>query len=111
MKDNPTKTKTPLVTNPKNRSRLRHGLFVIQLLLTAFALSPLSEAQLSPPPDGGYAGDNTAEGTDALFSLTTGTDNTAVGFDALYSNTTGDSNTATGSGALSSNTTGIRNTA
>ena len=37
---------------------------------------------------------NTAEGTDALFSLTTGSDNTANGFQALYSNTTGNSNTA-----------------
>jgi hypothetical protein len=71
----------------------------------------MAQAQLSPAPDGGYPNDNTAEGTDALFSLTTGPDNTAIGFDALFSNTTGDSNTATGSIALSSNTTGVRNTA
>jgi hypothetical protein len=90
---------------------LRYGLFLIPLVLAAFGLSPMAQAQLSPPPDGGYDGNNTAEGTDALFSLTTGTDNTAIGFDALYSNTTGDSNTATGSQALTSNTTGIRNTA
>jgi hypothetical protein len=90
---------------------LRYGLFLIPLVLAAFALSPTAQAQLSPPPDGGYDGNNTAEGTDALFSLTTGTDNTAIGFDALYSNTTGDSNTATGSGALMSDTTGVRNTA
>jgi hypothetical protein len=90
---------------------LRYGLFLIPLVLAAFALSPTAQAQLSPPPDGGYAGDNTAEGTDALFSLTTGTDNTAIGFDALFGNTTGDSNTATGSIALMSNTTGVRNTA
>jgi hypothetical protein len=94
-----------------SRSRLRYDLFLIPLVLAAFALSPMAQAQLSPPPDGGYPGNNTAEGTDALFSLTTGTDNTAMGFEALYSNTTGDSNTATGSAALVSNTTGIRNTA
>jgi hypothetical protein len=94
-----------------SRSPLRYGLFLIPLVLAAFAFSPTAQAQLSPPPDGGYNGNNTAEGTDALFSLTTGPDNTAIGFDALYSNTTGDSNTATGSGALASNTTGIRNTA
>jgi trimeric autotransporter adhesin len=111
MKKNPMKTKTPLITNSRNRSRLRYGLFLIPLVLAAFGLSPMAQAQLSPPPDGGYDGNNTAEGTDALFSLTTGTDNTAIGFDALYSNTTGDSNTATGSQALTSNTTGIRNTA
>src|SRR5438034_4670996 len=111
MKKNPMKTTTPLARDSISRSRLRYGLFLIPLVLAAFALSPTAQAQLSPPPDGGYAGDNTAEGTDALFSLTTGTENTAIGFDALYSNTTGDSNTATGSIALSSNTTGVRNTA
>jgi Chaperone of endosialidase len=105
------KTKTPLIINSMSRSLLRYGLFLILLVLVAFAFSPMAQAQLSPPPDGGYPGNNTAEGTDALFSLTTGTDNTALGFNALYSNTTGDSNTATGSAALISNTTGIRNTA
>jgi len=111
MKKNPVKTKTPLITNSINRSRLRYGIFLIPVALAWFALSPTTKAQLSPAPDGGYLNDNTAEGTDALFSLTTGPDNTAIGFDALFSNTTGDSNTATGSIALSSNTTGVRNTA
>jgi hypothetical protein len=105
------KTKIPLITNSMNQSPLRYGLFLMPLVLAAFALSPMAQAQLIPPPDGGYPGQNTAEGTDALFSLTTGTDNTALGFDALYSNTAGDSNTATGSLALMSNTTGVRNTA
>ena len=103
--------KTSLVTNSMSRSPLRYGLFLIPLVLAAFALSPTAQAQLAPPPDGGYPGNNTAEGIDALFNITTGTDNTAIGFDALYSNTTGDSNTAIGSEALVSNTTGIRNTA
>ena len=106
-----SKTTPPLARYSISRSPSRYGLFLIPLVLAAFALSPTAQAQLSPPPDGGYAGDNTAEGTDALFSLTTGTDNTAIGFDALFSNTTGDSNTATGSQALLSNTTGVRNTA
>jgi hypothetical protein len=105
------KTKTQLILNSISRSPLRSGFLLIPFVLAGFALSPLAQAQLSPPPDGGYNGDNTAEGTDALFSLTTGTENTAVGFDALTSNTTGDSNTATGSIALGSNTTGVRNTA
>jgi endosialidase-like protein len=111
MKKNPMKTTTPVERDSISRSRLRYGLFLTPLILAALALSPTTQAQLSPPPDGGYDGNNTAEGTDALFSLTTGTDNSAIGFDALYSNTTGDSNTATGSLALASNTTGIRNTA
>jgi hypothetical protein len=70
------------------------------------------QAQLpSPPPDGGYPNQNTAEGDNALFNLTTGFDNTAVGFNALFSNTTGFDNTATGAFALQNNTTGRRNTA
>src|SRR5204863_438364 len=54
-------------------------------------LSPQARA-VDPPPDGGYPNQNTAEGEDAPFSLTTGADNTAMGFDALDSNTTGSDN-------------------
>jgi hypothetical protein len=110
MKKNPIKTTTPLNINSVNRAPLRSGFFLIPLVIAWFGFSPATQAVL-PPPDGGYPGNNTAEGDDALFSLTTGTDNTAMGFNALYSNTTGDSNTATGSLALFSNTTGVRNTA
>src|SRR4030095_10564515 len=52
-----------------------------------------SEAAI-PTPDGGNANGNTAEGTHALFSNTTGNANTAIGVGALYKNTTGVSNTA-----------------
>src|SRR5437764_9538123 len=76
-----------------------------------FALSSTAQAQLSPPPDGGYPNENTAEGDNALFSLTTGFYDTAIGFNALFSNTTGSYNTANGVQALYSNTTGILNTA
>src|SRR6059058_190472 len=110
MKKNPMKMTIPLATDSISRSPLRCGLFLIPLVLAAFALSSTAQAQLSPPPDGGYPANNTAEGTDALFSLTTGTDNTAIGFDALFSNTTGSENTAIGSDALLSNTTGNDNT-
>jgi trimeric autotransporter adhesin len=79
--------------------------------LACFALLPTARAQLSPPPDGGYPNDNTAEGDSALFSLTTGIWDTAIGFDALYNNTAGSYNTANGHGALSSNQTGDFNTA
>jgi hypothetical protein len=80
-----------------------------------------------PAPDGGYPGGNTAEGQNALLSLTTGGFNTAVGFLSLRSDTTAglntaigagallantaDDNTATGAGTLFSNTTGVGNTA
>src|SRR5881396_4002473 len=110
MKKNPMKTTTLLTRNSIRRSPLRCGLFLIPLFIVWFGFSPATQAVL-PPPDGGYANNNTAEGTDALFSLTTGADNTAIGFDALYSNTTGDSNTATGFRALLNNTSGIWNTA
>jgi len=71
----------------------------------------LSKTQaVSPPPDGGYPGGNTAEGQNALFSLTTGGFNTAVGFFSLRSITAGSFNTAIGAGALDLNT-GNENTA
>ena len=73
-------------------------------------LSPTARAVI-PPPDGGYPNETTAEGQDALFSLTSGSFNTAVGFQALHANTTGSSNTAAGDAALLSNTTGMTNTA
>ena len=81
------------------RSPLRLGFLLIRLALAWFALSPTAQA-VTPAPDGGYPSRNTAEGTNALFSLTTGSSNTAIGFHALYSNTTGSHNTATGADAL-----------
>ena len=75
-----------------------------------FALVQNTQA-VNPPPDGGYAGSNTAEGINALFRLTTRIDNSAFGFQALYYNTTGHSNTAEGFRALFANTTGNNNTA
>ena len=94
------------------RSPLRLGFFLIGLALALawFALSPPAQA-VSPPPDGGYFGFNTAEGDFALNSLTTGSNNTATGFVALQDNTTAGENTATGSFALQLNTTGSENTA
>ena len=57
-----------------------------------------------PPPDGGYPNFNTAEGQQALFSLTTGAGNTAVGAFSFFSVTEGSFNTATGAGTLLFNT-------
>src|ERR1043165_198444 len=80
-------------------------VFLIALVLVCFRLSPSTQAALPPPPpDGGYPGANTAEGTQALFNLTTGVQNTAVGFQALFNNTTGGANTAIGYVALIHNT-------
>ncbi len=104
------KTGKPSGRNVFDRSPLRRG-FIPRALALAFAwilVSPTARA-VTPAPDGGYPDGNTAEGEDALFSLTTGTNNTAVGTSALFSNTTGSYNTAVGLLALQSNTTGISN--
>jgi hypothetical protein len=84
-------------------------LLPIAIALAWFALLPARA--VSPAPDGGYPNQNTAEGTDALFSLTSGFNNTAMGFQALFRNTGGSANTAIGAFALISNTTASRNTA
>jgi len=101
---------------------------LIPILIGIACIGLLSRAQaISPAPDGGYPGGNTAEGQNTLFSLTTGGYNTGVGFLSLRSNTTtsfntaigagallantADGNTATGTGALFSNTSGPSNTA
>ena len=72
-------------------------------VLACFGLLPKAEAVV-PAPDGGYPNFNTAEGTNALFSLTTGAANTAVGWSSLSTNAAGGFNTATGAGALLFNT-------
>ena len=111
----------PLI-QPKNAS----PLILIALLLACLPLSPGARAVV-PAPDGGYPGQNTAEGQSALLHLASGTYNTALGWASLGFNVTGnyntgvgagtllannaDNNTATGAGALLSNTTGGQNTA
>ena len=93
------KTTTLPLRNSISWSPLRLGLALIMLVFVCFGLSPKALAVV-PAPDGGYPGQNTAEGEDALFSLTTGTDNTALGFHALFSNILFSQNTAVGSEAL-----------
>jgi hypothetical protein len=104
---NPT---TPRQRSSVNRSLLRRVFLLIPLVFVCFALSQTARA-VTPAPDGGYPNGNTAEGDDALFSLTSGIGNTSIGDSALFSNTTGNHNTATGANALNSNTTGYSNTA
>ncbi|MGC1321019.1 MAG: tail fiber domain-containing protein [Candidatus Udaeobacter sp.] len=101
-------------------------LYFTAVALGLLALCPGMQA-VSPPPDGGYPGQNTAEGQSALSRLAGGTYNTALGWATLgfnvtgnfntavgaatLLNNTGDENTATGAGALLSNTSGDDNTA
>ena len=63
-----------------------------------------------PAPDGGYPNFTTAEGQNALFSLTSGAANTAVGWFSLNSVTAGSFNTGVGAGTLVLNA-GDENTA
>ena len=108
------------------------NIIQISILMVCVGLLPKLQAVV-PAPDGGYPGGNTAEGQNALLSLTTGGFNTAAGFLSLGSNTVGSfntgvgagtlltnvgggngegsQNTATGAGALLSNSTGADNTA
>jgi hypothetical protein len=96
--------------NPSIQFKTTTLPFLIAFALACFGLSPTGRAVV-PAPDGGYPGFNTAEGEDALFSLTTGIGNTANGASALFSNTTGGGNTANGIAALINNTRGFDNTA
>jgi hypothetical protein len=108
------------------QSPFRLALLLIPLVFACFALSQSAQGVV-PAPDGGYPGQNTAEGQNALKNLTTGSGNTAVGWFSLKSLATGsfntgvgagtlalntaDNNTATGAAALFLNTTGDGNTA
>lgn len=83
------------------------------------AMMPVQTASKEDPtaPETALPGLNTADGENALFSITTGVANTAIGFYSLFSNTDGTFNTAIGAATLVFNvgdqTTGegIENTA
>jgi len=76
---------------------------ILVSMLTGFAFLHTAHA-VSPPPDGGYPGLNTAEGQNAFFSLTSGIANTAVGWYSLKTNAIGNLNTGVGAGTLLLNT-------
>src|SRR5437868_12233834 len=85
------------IRTPICHSCFRCGFFLMPLVFLLVCFAPCQMAQaVSPAPDGGYAGNNTAEGTSALFSLTSGADNTAIGFQALFHNTSGTFNSGEG---------------
>src|SRR2546430_16857551 len=91
-------------TSISGRNEERALLIMMIGCLTLFAVAKASA--VNPPPDGGHPGENTAEGTNALFSLTSGIDNTAIGFDALFADTTGMENTDAESDELSNHNIG-----
>ena len=84
------------------KANIRSVLTLLAFLCLA-AAEPQAQAVV-PPPDGGYPKFTTAEGQNALFSLTTGAANTAVGWFSLFSDTEASFNTATGAGTLLFNT-------
>jgi hypothetical protein len=85
---------------------------LIHILIGIVCIGLLPKAQaVVPAPDGGYPNGTTAEGSNALFSLTSGVWNTALGFEALNHDTIGKDNTATGLRALFNNTSGSNNSA
>src|ERR1700745_4059384 len=84
---------------------LRRGFLLIAHILVCFGLLPQMRAappevfrqmpsapDVSPPPDGVYGG-STAEGYEALFSLTSGDFDTALGWRSLYTDTIASFNT------------------
>src|SRR5438034_2099783 len=102
--------------NPLIQLKTTTPLHCFALVLACLALLPRAQAATpellpAPAPDGFYNGFNTAEGFNALLSLTTGTFNTALGFKALRADTIGGSNTAVGGQALLNNNIGSYNTA
>src|SRR5512133_3704080 len=84
--------------NTSTTRLLRDGCLLLILILALAAFLPTAQA-VTPAPDGGYPGGNTAEGQNALFGLGPGTYNTAVGLEALFKNYSGIWNTAIGTGS------------
>jgi hypothetical protein len=85
--------------------------FLLIPLVLVLALAVFAPSHTAQAAEGGLPNFNTAEGDNALASLTSGNYNTANGSNALLSNSSGSGNTATGLNALFSNTDGIQNTA
>jgi hypothetical protein len=120
----PLAVSAPPTNKPMKKQKMTFTTILVAL--GCFALLPQIQA-VSPAPDGCYPGFTTAEGCNALQSLTSGAGNTGVGWRSLFLNTTGnfntgvgagalilnngENNTATGAAALLLNTTGAQNTA
>jgi uncharacterized coiled-coil protein SlyX len=79
------------------------GFLLIPLILVCFAVAPQTRA-VSPPPDGGYPGFNTAEGDNALKFLIGGFGNSAFGWFSNFSAVGASFNTGAGAGTLALNT-------
>jgi hypothetical protein len=92
--------------DPARSLPLRRGFLLIPLILVCFALSPNAQAAPTPEtPDPGAVGGalNTADGTNALHNVLTGTGNAAFGWFSLFAETTASFNTGCGAGTLALN--------
>jgi uncharacterized coiled-coil protein SlyX len=113
---------------PMNHMQSPCRSFFILLVTAWFVLLPNAPAAQETPDPGAVGGSfNTADGTNALGNVTTGTANSAFGWFSLLSNgessfntavgagtllfNTASENTAVGAAALLFNTSGMRNTA
>ena len=109
-------TAIPFITKATIHSGRGARYWIVAVLLALLGFLPKGQA-VNPAPDGGYPGGNTAEGQNALLTLTSGTFNTALGFSSLTNDTAGQFNTAVGAGALFANVgdagsgLGVENTA
>jgi hypothetical protein len=122
------------IKNSMNHAPFLRGLVLTPLVLICLAFSPAVQAtpEGGPPapratreapagpeipegaptaPQAPLPGFNTADGTNALGSLTTGSGNSAFGWFSLFSATDASFNTGFGAGTLLSNVSGNSNTA
>src|SRR6266496_622378 len=88
----------------------KRNIIAVLFALACFGLCQQVPAQDTPDPGSVGGSFNTADGTKALGSVTTGAGNSAFGWWALFTNTDASFNTAVGAGALLSNN-GATNTA
>jgi Chaperone of endosialidase len=111
----------------ESRAMKSNTLSLISFALLTYFASSLGVEAVIPVPDGCYLNFTTAEGCDALNSVSTGSGNTAIGYRSLFLDSSasfntgvgvgalalnnGNNNTALGAVALLLNTTGIENTA
>jgi hypothetical protein len=88
----------------------RKIIFTVLSALVCFGLCQQVQSATDTPDPGSVPLSNTADGQNALLSITTGIYNSAFGFDSLLSLTDGPFNTGLGAGTLLLNT-GSTNTA
>src|SRR6476620_8264119 len=106
---NVTQTSVPF-PHSKIPSLLNHSAIGV-ITRRSLVVALISLAVVTSTPGARAQNANTAYGTNALRSLTTGSYNSAFGDSALFNNTTGTYNTAVGTSALYRNIAGERNTA